>query len=553
MSKEIRNSIFNLPEGTGLVIPTWKPQTLVVENATPTHVVITSAQANTNLVASDFVINGITANVLLISRDGTNKIITAVLDVPVYYGDVLNVSIKGKSYSTTNNVAILAEYTAVYNAMVSKPVGNDIIYQNKWLASLVNNGTYAKAIVLDNLSTHDAVASLFNWKTPASFNPSAYGSPTFTAYKGYLGSNSPSKWITTNFTPSINHSNFIGVDDMTVITGINTEVVEAFADFGSNGISTNKRVLLSGNITDNKFRVAINSSGYVDTVSSCISKRYLAATRNNNANITEFRNHVTHVRTSASIGFCDDVLRTGVSGTGNTKYSSFVLIFKALTNDEVKSVIKICDEYLKRYTTNIIEYQTAIDFNLSLEGHSFLAENNTAALIYIDYIIGGVNAYNYYPNATAGATIANCVTRQATVDAQLVTETATMKNIMCFYIGYNDINDTAGTGTTAYNATKSYIQARITAGWKVFIYTMTPAITAGHGAGFEAKRIIFNNLIRNDLSLINGVYVLDTNTVAELTDCSNATYFNADKLHPITAGGKKLADLFTAKMVELYG
>jgi hypothetical protein len=93
-------SIFNR-----LMTRSWTPQTLVVENAAPTNIVMTGLTANTNLVASDFTIIGITATVSSISRDVTNKIITAVLNISVAEGDVLNVVLKGKSYAVTNNVS----------------------------------------------------------------------------------------------------------------------------------------------------------------------------------------------------------------------------------------------------------------------------------------------------------------------------------------------------------------------------------------------------------------------------------------------------------------
>jgi hypothetical protein len=97
--------LFN--DDNNLLSSYWTPQSLVVEDAQSTHVVMTGLKADTNAVASDFTVTGITATVNSISRDVTNKIITAVLNVTVAYGDVFNIVYKGKSYTVTNNVKAL--------------------------------------------------------------------------------------------------------------------------------------------------------------------------------------------------------------------------------------------------------------------------------------------------------------------------------------------------------------------------------------------------------------------------------------------------------------
>jgi hypothetical protein len=87
-----------------IVIPYWKPLTLVVENAAATHVVMTGSMAETKAVASDFTIAGFTVSSL--ARDATKKILTLTLSTSVVFGDTLSVVYKGKSYSVTNNVAL---------------------------------------------------------------------------------------------------------------------------------------------------------------------------------------------------------------------------------------------------------------------------------------------------------------------------------------------------------------------------------------------------------------------------------------------------------------
>lgn len=83
----------------------WKPQSLVVEDAQPTKVVMTGLSANTNAVAGDFTIAGFTISSL--ARDVTNKILTLTLSTAVVYGDILTVVYKTKSYSVTNNISYI--------------------------------------------------------------------------------------------------------------------------------------------------------------------------------------------------------------------------------------------------------------------------------------------------------------------------------------------------------------------------------------------------------------------------------------------------------------
>jgi hypothetical protein len=84
----------------------WTPQTLVVEDAAPTHVVMTGLISNTSALASDFTIAGFIVSSL--STDVTNKILTLVLSTTVSGFDSLIVIYKGNSYGVTNNIILLA-------------------------------------------------------------------------------------------------------------------------------------------------------------------------------------------------------------------------------------------------------------------------------------------------------------------------------------------------------------------------------------------------------------------------------------------------------------
>lgn len=186
-------------------------------------------------------------------------------------------------------------------------------------------------------------------------------------------------------------------------------------------------------------------------------------------------------------------------------------------------------------------------FNLGVEGHSFVdILNSLSSTIY--YRVLPETTYN---GAVAGTNIAASVARAAVLDTQIKTETDNYKNVLVVYSGVNDMSNTAGVGTTTYNALKSYVQSRLTAGWKVFAYTMTPSTFNTFAAGFESERVIFNNLMRNDLALLSGVYILDTDTLPQLNDPTNTDYY-IDKLHPTRMAVDLMANLLCNKLRQVY-
>lgn len=115
------------------------------------------------------------------------------------------------------------------------------------------------------------------------------------------------------------------------------------------------------------------------------------------------------------------------------------------------------------------------------------------------------------------------------------------------WIGTNDIfngpnnNGTIlGSGLIAYNKLKIYYNSLLANGWTPIVFTMTQC-NAGLGAQ-ESERVIFNNLIRNDLT---PTYLIDAANQVELVDSTDLIYFNLDKIH-LT----KLANLILSTMLQ---
>lgn len=181
-----------------------------------------------------------------------------------------------------------------------------------------------------------------------------------------------------------------------------------------------------------------------------------------------------------------------------------------------------------------------VSFNMVQEGHSFVSPGTL-----LDRKLNElVNISTYYNSAVSGSNISHLNSRAASVDAKIITESKTLKNILVVWSGTNDMtSNTDGMGTTAYNSFKTYVQNRLSAGWKVFAFTCTPATVAKRGDKFEAERTIFNNLLRNDLALLTGVKILNTDNVSELSNTSNTIYYS-DGLHLTDLGAFIVSDLF---------
>jgi lysophospholipase L1-like esterase len=182
-----------------------------------------------------------------------------------------------------------------------------------------------------------------------------------------------------------------------------------------------------------------------------------------------------------------------------------------------------------------------------IEGHSFMPPNTALPQVLNDAVDTSAGFYN---SAVGGSTIAMCVSRVGVVNSKFITETSQIKNALVVYIGTNDVTNTPGTGAAKYAELKSYIQS-ISANVDKFVYTITPSTVSGKDGRFETERDTFNGLLRTDLALLDRVYILDTDTISELDDSTDTTYY-LDLVHPSWTGVQLLASLFTDKISQLY-
>lgn len=183
-------------------------------------------------------------------------------------------------------------------------------------------------------------------------------------------------------------------------------------------------------------------------------------------------------------------------------------------------------------------------FNMVIEGHSFVAQ----ASYFEDYIVEKVTTNGFHNVAVGGSLVSDCETRAAITDSYLVSEASGLRNILILWIGVNSFVNDVGIGATRYAEVESYVLDRVAAGWKVFVYTMTPSTSGGRGAQFEFERDIFNGLLRTGIGTNERVFILDTDTISEFDDPSDTVYY-LDQIH-LTPYGYYLATGLFEDMIQ---
>ena len=128
--------------------------------------------------------------------------ITATTD---YKGSVL--TFEGKVLTYTPSV-FGAEYQAVYDAYTIKPDAATAAIWNTCVETWVANGEWATKDIIYNYAAHtnDNGEALINWKTPGTFDATAFNAPTFTADEGFTGAST--KYIDCNWNPAVNGVNY---------------------------------------------------------------------------------------------------------------------------------------------------------------------------------------------------------------------------------------------------------------------------------------------------------------------------------------------------------
>lgn len=260
--------------------------------------------------------------------------------------------------------------------------------------------------------------------------------------------------------------------------------------------------------------------------------------------IGDFEGYFSNVK-KASVALATANLGAGdisLMSYGNGYYCNTLMSFASIRKAGVsEAVIRLFNAAILKFQNTLGRLQKK---NIVFEGHSFFHNQGTPNVTgwLVEQTVAKLNEvyanriFRYVASAISGSTIQDVINRKATaVDPYYITDFG-MKNIIPLWIGTNDVTATAGSGATAYAAYKALYNSYVASGWTVIAITMTELLS-GTGQR-EAERVIFNNLIRTDLV---PQYLIDTDLIPELADSDNTTYFNADKIHLLSAANNLIS------------
>lgn len=312
-----------------------------------------------NFAGIDFIESGSTTYTDLASNLDEN--------VEYYYYRIIG--IKGHNRTMPSKVQqgagliLCQEYKTVLDAMATEPTMFDKIKQNRWVKSMVDNGLYSKAEILDLFSADTPENSLINWKNPSQHKPTRSGNPEFRKYEGFRGSNISA--IELNYTPSIN-ADLTGKDDICVIIGVGNDYPSNAPVFGGVGSDSSALTIIPYHTNGNLY-ARCNSdinSYYSAPISNSI--KYFTINRNSASSFDFYLNKTKITSNVASKTIVNSELgaigyfNQNVIAKNNFSSLRFVFIFKSLLQSEINNVIDFTEEYLLNYHTNIINYSNYI-------------------------------------------------------------------------------------------------------------------------------------------------------------------------------------------------
>jgi hypothetical protein len=190
--------------------------------------------------------------------------------------------------------------------------------------------------------------------------------------------------------------------------------------------------------------------------------------------------------------------------------------------------------------------------NLIFEGNSLSNFNSNSSVLNNFYVPNGI--YNnqtptYHPLAFTSFAISG--RNQTQINASITTNIAPLckKNDVIFlWEGTNDLNTNALSAAAAYANVVTYVQTVQGYGAVVIIGTVMARDFTGDAADLMTRIDSYNSLVRSGASTYSYTVcdiaadpLFDTRA-----DASNATYYNADKLHQTTAGQDRVITLASA-------
>ncbi len=229
-----------------------------VEDAAPTHVVLTCSKANNKFVASDFTIAGFT----VLSGSWAGSVYTLVLSTSVVYSNSLTVVWKGTmSHAVINNVFPETELTTYINGLatplsdLTKIKINDLIRKIKTGLSITNLSDAFDCIWL--LAGETKESSYRNLVKNANHITDVVA-PTWTAFEGIQGDGT-SQYARTNYIPLTHGVRFAANNCSFGVYSRKHDPISHRYKFGGYGVSSDTNLQLNTiNTTNQHIEGAIN-------------------------------------------------------------------------------------------------------------------------------------------------------------------------------------------------------------------------------------------------------------------------------------------------------
>lgn len=257
-------------------------------------------------------------------------------------------SLIGIVSSSQNNAAYIpsAEYTAIYNALDVKPIGDTVTWQGQLVDSLKAIGVWSRADIIYVTAQRTEAGSLINWKNPGTFNLTNTTAAVFTKYEGFTGASTTSEYLSTNYTPSTNGINY-GQNSVTISAYCRINIDAAEAVIGAGAGQYTWLMPRNGSTIDTRIGSATTSES--GTLSPDSSLGLTTVSRTSATNIDFYKNAnylVSRSNTSAGVttGVLHVLSRNGAGYSNNQV--SFILFGGAIIANQVARMNTAIEHYM---------------------------------------------------------------------------------------------------------------------------------------------------------------------------------------------------------------
>ena len=192
---------------------------------------------------------------------------------------------------------------------------------------------------------------------------------------------------------------------------------------------------------------------------------------------------------------------------------------------------------------------------LFIEGNSLMNWSVNHGVINGRYVSQGI-----YNSVRVGRTLtvsdyATSSQNQTQINAAVgtrVTPYIIKGDIILLWEGTNDLYTNGLTAQAAYDNLVSYSNTVRAAGAKLVVATIAARDYSSDPGDLMTRIAAYNTLVRDDPSVYDALVDLAADThFDERADASNATYYNADKLHLATAGQDLVITLLSAGITSV--